>query len=646
MINPLLKRSVAIPALCLLAFLVSGRLGAAPVDFHISHRVNVHGDEFKSLARTSDGSRLVIGTEKGEVIVWSIADRRILKRLQQGSPVHCVAALPEGRFIIAAGGPHIGQSSRGVVRKWDIDAGTFEELKQSSLKTVTALSASETSGIVVAADPSGGLVAWDSRGQVLATRDLNQETMSIALAGRTIFVTGLDATDTQPNSAGGNASPSNSISALSIDKIAETPRIIAGRQAGMLWGTVDPSPDGNFLATQFAGAHGISIVLADAVTGRELARFPDLSSSAWSKDGTLILFELEVPKESVKIDAAGKLTRASLLDGAKWHGSGTPSDVTGRLISDDSSLVWETFRMGAALGQCTFATKTCEFLNQTPPSAYAMDVQESDGGLIATAGDDRFVRVWKQSDFSLAREFPTGEKGPQGVAIVPGGKTVIYSTSNQSPPTAIMAGDIASGNATQLLSIPEAFVRVFHAADGFLYATSLRVILADPETGASKREFPIESKIALASTSPNGEWLAVGDENGSLYCFQLKTGKLIGKSKEKINSLSAIAVDNDGQSVITAEFTGALRRWQPSADSSEVLTNAGNIKTLYLSSDGKRLVLGGNHKDVAVYDLEARQAVFATRTDDADFEITNVWTAANRLIFTTDAGILFDGELR
>src|SRR5437016_5743404 len=89
-------------------------------DFHIAHRINAHGDEFMSLALTSDGRRLVIGTEKGELIVWGITERRILKQFHQGSPVHRVAALSGSRYIVAVGGPHSAEKQFGVARKWDI----------------------------------------------------------------------------------------------------------------------------------------------------------------------------------------------------------------------------------------------------------------------------------------------------------------------------------------------------------------------------------------------------------------------------------------------------------------------------------------------------------------------------------------------
>src|SRR2546428_178737 len=121
-------RLLATVFVCSLAALcVNGYPADDEYDLHIAHRINAHGDEFMSLSLTSDGRRLVIGTEKGELIVWGIVERKILSQFHQGSPVHCVVALSEPRYIVAVGGPHSEDKQSGVARRWNIDTGTYEE---------------------------------------------------------------------------------------------------------------------------------------------------------------------------------------------------------------------------------------------------------------------------------------------------------------------------------------------------------------------------------------------------------------------------------------------------------------------------------------------------------------------------------------
>src|SRR5689334_8779088 len=70
------------------------------------HRINAHGDEYMGLAATPDGRQLVIGTEKGELLVWSVGERRFVRKFSQGSPIHAVVVLRDGRHVLAGGGEH------------------------------------------------------------------------------------------------------------------------------------------------------------------------------------------------------------------------------------------------------------------------------------------------------------------------------------------------------------------------------------------------------------------------------------------------------------------------------------------------------------------------------------------------------------
>src|SRR5689334_23845748 len=101
-------------AICIALFTAAGAYSAAtPRDeddygFEVERRINAHGDEFMALAQTSDGRYLIVGAESGKLLIWSVAERRIVKQLDQGSPVHCIVALSDADTFVAAGGPHEG----------------------------------------------------------------------------------------------------------------------------------------------------------------------------------------------------------------------------------------------------------------------------------------------------------------------------------------------------------------------------------------------------------------------------------------------------------------------------------------------------------------------------------------------------------
>ena len=102
-------------------------IGEGDFKFDVKHRVNAHGDEFNSLAKSSDGQRLFAGTEKGDIIVWNVAANRLERTLHQPSAVHYVAALSDPRELIAVGSNHV-KPQHALVRKWNVETGTFVDL--------------------------------------------------------------------------------------------------------------------------------------------------------------------------------------------------------------------------------------------------------------------------------------------------------------------------------------------------------------------------------------------------------------------------------------------------------------------------------------------------------------------------------------
>src|ERR1041384_3615621 len=114
-------RTLSLIGTCLILLASVPSIPAAPEGkeyvFEVQRRINAHGDEFMAVALTKDERHLIVGAESGKLIVWNIAERRIIKELDQGSPVHCVVALNDPDVFIAAGGPHAGPTSSAAVRK-------------------------------------------------------------------------------------------------------------------------------------------------------------------------------------------------------------------------------------------------------------------------------------------------------------------------------------------------------------------------------------------------------------------------------------------------------------------------------------------------------------------------------------------------
>jgi len=491
----------------------------------------------------------------------------------------------------------------------------------------------------------GGIVVWDLRnGKPIAKRDLKRPVIGLALIGRSLYFTDMSFEDAKKIYEEVDYVPTNSIFNLPVDKPDQQPQSLMPQHAGRLWGELTPSPDGRLIAARYAESTGSGVAVLEAASGKEVVSSRELSA-AWYEATSLVLFDEEVPAASIQVRANNEVSRTELLEAGKFHSAGTPSQITGQVLSLDGSKAWEVFQLGAALVECDLRKKDFNVLYNLKGFAYAMDVQEK-SRLLATGGDDGFVRIWKLSDLTRLKEFHVTVGVPQGVALMTDGRHVVFSASTRESATDISLGDVVSGEVKVLLKVPEPLVRVVHADGGFIYNQGSSLVLADSNAGARIREFKIESKLGQFSVSANGEWLAVANDQGRLYFFEVKTGKLVSVSKEKIESLSCLTLTNDGHYVYTTEFQGALRKWDTRRDSfAELSSIRGQAHSSFISGDGRWLAIGGNHRDVALYDTNKGERFMYFQTEASDFYITNIWLLGNRLLFTTDAGVLKDGAI-
>lgn len=629
-------------SLVLLATVGIASQAAASVEddyrFDIERRINAHGDEFMALAQTADGRYLIVGTESGKLIIWGIAERQILKQLDQGSAVHCLAGLNDPDTFIAAGGPHAGKDNRPVLRKWRISTGESEEWKGLQDGSVFSLAFDPASELVAAGTMTGHLAVWNSSGKIVTKRSFESCISGLAVNKQEIYLTKMGVGEDIE-------SVKNAILRLLVNEPKRPPTELLKQTEDTLWADLKQSPDARYLAAQFANSNARGVALLDRATGKEISTFK-ARSFAWTRNGQLVLFDDEVATERVSIDARGKVSQSELLKESKWHGDGTPANMTAQVVSADGSMAWEVFQLGATLVELDLNKKSFDEVYSLRGYLYAIDVREP-LNLIATAGDDQFVRVRKSSDLSLVKEFKAGPGVPQGVALMDDGRHLVFSASTDQSPTRISIGDLGSGQSRTLFEVPEPYVGVRAAAGGFIYKRANSLVLAKWTDGATVREYPVEGDLEAYAISANGEWLIASNNLGYLFRFQIANGNRINVGAEPVSSLTNLTITNDGRYVYTTEFHAALKQWDTQNNLMKQLsTIRGQARTLRLSRDEKEITIGGNHRDVAVYETATGERRLYFEIAAADFYVTNVWLGGDRLLFSTDAGVLFDGWVK
>ena len=627
-------------ALLALAFVSSPAVTTDEDDygFEVQRRVNAHGDEFMALDQTKDGRFLIVGTESGRLIIWGIAERRIVKQLDQGSAVHCVVALNDADTFVTAGGPHDGPNNRPVIRKWHINTGESEEWKGLNDGSIMSLAYDPKSELIVADTFTGQLAVWNSNGALVTKRSFDGPAAGLAINGKEIYRTQLSLTEEE------GAKP-NSIMRFRSDQPNGQPIQMTEEKEGEVWGTLNISPDRRFLTARSYKDSAVTVVVRDLTTKKPVATF-EAQNFAWARDGSLVLFDREVATTRILIDARGQVTRTELLKAAQWHRAGSPANMTGHIVSADGSMAWEVFQFGASLVELDLSKKTFDELYSVRSYLHAIDVREP-LNLIATAGDDGFVRVRKLSDLSFVKEFKAEPGVPQGVALMEDGRHIVFSASSHEGQTRISVGDLISGQSRTLFEAPEPFVGVHAAAGGFIYKRGNDLVLAKWTNGVTIREYAIEGKLDFFAVSANGEWLVAANETGSLFRFEVRKGTRTPVGAENVKSLTGLTISNEGRYVYTVEFEATLRQWDTQTSVMKKIGSIrGQARALRLSRDEKEIAIGGNHRDVAVYEIATGERRLYFEIAAADFYVTNVWLGGDRLLFSTDAGVVFDGWVK
>jgi WD40 repeat protein len=624
--------------------------------FEPKHRVNAHGNEFNGLAKSSDGKRLFIATEKGEIIVWNIGSRQPERTFHQTSPVHFVAALPESSEILAAGSNHL-KPLNVLVRKWNFETGEFVDLvglDQSSLPT--ALATETQTQLAAVATDDGTVVAWDlGTNKQLATWKLKETPIALALMGRNVYVATID----RNAISSGQGIDENAIIKLNVDDPKQPPAEFL-RVPKRLWTGLAASPDHRLLSatSQSRGQERTSII--EPATKANLGNFAG-SASLWVDPSKLVLFTWLDPSEIVQVPRRGPAKSIRQIGRPQSDTEGRAFDLTGQVANADGSRIWASYSKGPGLLEFDLATNRIRTLIQGPSGAYSISVsdQNSDAGQILTGGADGYVRLWKLADLSLVKEFHVAASGyfVSDVHLLADARRAIVGVMRIRDRTEPMVDlvevlllDLETGQRKKLLDVKWWRARIAIVDDRIVYPKGDRVKLAAPGNIQDTRELKADSLIVATAVSANRRWLAVADDKSNLTVFDLLT-----LQKKTIATQSGdwgtFVVTNDGRYVYRIANEGELTTWDLNTAqmSQSVLARIremhSNVDFMTLVNDDEWLVTAGNHGDVGVFDRTTGRLVSYTRSSSAAFYVEKVWIQGNRLIFTTDTGVMVDGNL-
>jgi WD40 repeat protein/serine/threonine protein kinase len=240
-----------------------------------------------------------------------------------------------------------------------------------------------------------------------------------------------------------------------------------------------------------------------------------------------------------------------------------------------------------------------------------------DGGMLASAGRDKTVRVWDVPSGALSATYLGHDGVVRQVAFAQDGR-VVASLSNNGR---IKLWEFPPNGAMRRLDTPDfSNHAVAFSPDGRLLATGGAQLKCTPETpspiqlwdvasGARLRTLYGHTQVVPAlSMSPDGARLASAGFDGTVRLWDVRTGRQLAILTGHEGSVSSVAFSPDGRLLVTSGDDMTVRLWSVQ-DHLLLVTlrhHTNRIPCIAFGPDGRTWATASTDGTAAIWDVKTR----------------------------------------
>lgn len=231
----------------------------------------------------------------------------------------------------------------------------------------------------------------------------------------------------------------------------------------------------------------------------------------------------------------------------------------------------------------------------------------TDGKRLATADVQGHVRLLTFGEPPQTVELVGGGDSPVGIQFVEDGQTLVTASADGS----LQMWNAADGRLQSRIDTPAPIASMAIAGDGKHIVSAggdakLRA-LALPTTGV--QQLLAATYFSVATTSPDGKWLAMGHTDGTVRVLSLGEGSVSKSWKAHEGAITAVAFRADSGELLTASEDHQLKLWAPGE---WALTNSvdvpDRIPTAACSlAGGRKFAIGDTQGRITVWNADVME---------------------------------------
>ena len=585
-----------------------------------------HGSAVRRAAFDATGGRLVTALADGSAWIWSLDDQRSTTLRGEGGGLRAVAFSPEGSLVAAASEGH-------AVRLWELDgAGGPRDLLGHG-GVVVDVAFSPDGSRLVSASLDGTARIWDLSGggaPLVLSHDEAVLGASFSPDGSRVLTRSYDGARIWDSENGQLiARPAAGSEAWGAEYSPDGSRVIiaSGNGSATLWTAATPdtavtfdvgedrlndaafSPDGSRIA--FAGQDGTAFLLCalDSCPRRALRGHSDaIHSVEFSRDGALLL--TRSADNTVRVWRVSEPSEPVTLraSAARILSAAADPDIASVIggLDDGRVLTWSSDPSGKLVLAGGAAPAEPETF--AADTASIIDVNFSpDGSRAVTASTDGGVKVWNTAGWTLDDSLTGhGDKVAQ-TAFSPDGSLLLTASADGTA----RIWKPGTGAPPIVLRGHRATVSgASFSEDGSRVLTHSRDgtarvwNIADP---AESIVLPVESAVLSSSFGAHGAMVVTASEDTSVRLWRLDDpGSPVPLQYDHLVGIAVYSPD--GSRLATGAADGTVRVWEGSGRSEPLILpgHAGKVTALAFSRDGSRLLTASTDSTARLWRVDGK----------------------------------------